>query len=374
MLRTAHAFRSNFPSKHPVISFIARLTASMKTEVSTLHSSVQSPAAAPDKDFDPLSLGDLVLYVLLMQICSGRKQFLCAYDRAHFVLKIMAKEKPTSFAREISRKVHRAFKACRKDVEDGMSFAEGVNPAPLLSSIPSETSSQLFQLMIPYMSKRGAVMSGDEGTLEVLQRDVAVVSFLQRASCSPGVWHALSHSSPEAPKILSRLFKKGTPADGFIAKISPAGFSSCYNRAYALRRRCDMAGPTTKPISQRHYKLMASIIQSLDDLAMQKFPPEPYSSQLRKRHNAQLVHNMPKAHSNLLMEKMKKFIRAELPEYESGEDTLDVTTEEWVDEMAIVGCLAWLGKHRRNVVDFILGAFLSGMNFKLFKDEATKST
>ncbi|KAG1780106.1 hypothetical protein EV702DRAFT_1194877 [Suillus placidus] len=286
----------------------------MKTEVSTLHSSVQSSAAAPDEDFDPLSLGDLVLYVLLMQICSGRKQLLSAYDRA--------------------RKVHRAFKACRKDVEDGMSFAEGVNPAPLLSSIPSESSSQLFQLMIPYMSKRGAVMSGGEGTLEVLQRDVAVVSFL-----------------PAAPKILSRLFKKGTPADGFIAKFSPAGFSSSYNRAYALRRIFGMAGPTTMPISQRYYELMAFIIQSLDDLGMLGFPTEPYSSQLRKRPKAQLVHNMPKAHSDLLMKKMKKFIRAELPEYESGEDTLDETTKEWVDEMAIVGCLAWLGKHRRNVVD-----------------------
>ncbi|KAG1890367.1 hypothetical protein F4604DRAFT_1914914 [Suillus subluteus] len=371
MLRTAQAFRCNFPSSHLVIPLIGHLTASMKKGVLTPPSSVQSSAAAPDEDFDPLSLGDLVLYVLLMQICSGRKHFLSAYDRAHFILKIMTKAKPTSFAREINRKVLRAFKACRGDVEDGMSFAEGVNPAPLLSSIPCELSSQLFQLMIPYMSKRGAVMSGGEGTLEVLQHDIAVVSFLQRASCSPGVWHALSHSSPEALKILSRLFKKDTPADGFIAKFSSSGFSSCYDRAYALRTTFGMAGPTTKPISQRYYKLMAFIIQSLNDLAMLGFPPKPYSSRSRKRPKAQLVRNMPKAHSDLLIKNMKKFLRVELSGYrdESGEDTLDETTEEWVDEMAIVGCLAWLGKHRRNFLDFILDGFPQGINFKLFEDE-----
>ncbi|KAG2128648.1 uncharacterized protein EDB93DRAFT_152532 [Suillus bovinus] len=208
MLRTALAFRSNFPSSHLITPLIARLTASIKTEELTLRSSWQSPAVAPNEDFDPLSLGDLVLYVLLMQICSGRKQFLSAYDRAHLILKIMAKAKPTSFAREIDRKVRRAFKACRGDIEDGISFAEGVDPASLLSALPSESSSQLFRLMILYMSERGAVMSGGEGTLEMLQRDVAVVSFLQRTSCSPGVWHALSHSSQRHPKILSRLFKR----------------------------------------------------------------------------------------------------------------------------------------------------------------------
>ncbi|KAG2028495.1 hypothetical protein BDR03DRAFT_1019724 [Suillus americanus] len=102
MLRTAHAFQSNFLSSHLVILLIAHLTASMKKEVSTLPSSVQSSAAALDKDFNPPSLGDLMLYVLLMQICLGHKQFLSAYNRAHFVLKIMAKAKTTSFAHEIN--------------------------------------------------------------------------------------------------------------------------------------------------------------------------------------------------------------------------------------------------------------------------------
>ncbi|KAG2108946.1 uncharacterized protein F5147DRAFT_836813 [Suillus discolor] len=375
MLRTAHAFRSNFPSSRLVVPLIAHLTTSLKSEeASALCSSVKSLTASPDEDFDPLSLGDLVLDVLLMQICSGRKQFPSAYDRAHFVLKIMAKAKPTSFARRISRKVRRAFRACKGDMEDGMSFAEGVNPAPLVSSIPRKLSSQLFELMIPYMRKRGAEMSGGEETLEVLQRDVAVVSFLQRASCNPGVWHALSHSSPEAPKILSKLFKKGTPADEFIAKISPSGFSSCYNRAYSLRKVYGMAGPTTSPISQRYYGLTAFIIEYFDFLAMLGVLPEPYFSQPCKRRKAQLVHIMPRAHSDLPMKRMKEFLREELEEYESeyesGEDTLDETTKEWVDEMAIVGCLAWLGKHRRNIVNFILDGFPSAMNLELFEGES----
>lgn len=374
MLRTAQAFRSNFPSSRLIIPFIARLTASLKTEASTLCSPVQSPAAASEEDFDPLSLGDSVLYVLLMQICSGRRKFPSAYERAHSILKIMAKAKPTSFSREISLKVWRTLEACSGEVEDGMSFAEDVNPAPLLSSIPSELSFQLFRLMIPYMTERGAVMSGDEGTLEELQRDVAVVSFLQRASCSPGVWHALSHSSPEAPKILSRLFKKGTPADEFIGKNSPSGFASRFNRAYALRTIYGIAGPITNPISQRYYELMAFLTQIFDDPTILGFPPEPYSSKPRKRRIAQLVHTMPKAHSDLLMKEMKMLLQAELSEYGSGKNTLDETTKEWVDEMAIVGCLAWLVKHRRHVVDFIQDAFPSSMNLKLFKYEATRST
>jgi hypothetical protein len=374
MLRTAQAFRSNFPSSHLVITFIARLTASLKTEAWTLCSPVQSPAAASDEDFDPLSLGDSVLYVLLMQICSGRRQFPSAYDRAHLILKIMAKAKPTSFSREISRKVHRTLKACWGDVEDGMSFAEDVNSAPLLSSIPSKLSSQLFQLMIPYMTKRGAAMSADEGTLEVLQRDVAVLSFLQRASRSFGVWHALSHSSPEAPKILSRLFKKGTPADEFIGKTSPSGFASGFNRAYALRKIYGVAGPTTSPISQRYYELMAFLTRFFDDPTKLKFPREPYSAKPHMRRKAQLIHIMPKAHSDLLMKEMKMLLQAELSKSESGKNTLDKTTKEWVDEMAIVGCLTWLGKHRRHVVDFIQDAFPSSMNLKLFEGEVTRST
>jgi hypothetical protein len=219
--------------------------------------------------------------------------------------------------------------------------------------------------MIPYIIKRGAVMSRDKGTLEVLQRDVAVVSFLQHASCSPGVWHALSHSGPEAAKILSKLFKKGTPADEFIGKTLPSGFASRFNRAYALRRIYGLAGPTTSPISQRYYQSMAFITQIFDDPTILGFPPEPYSSKPRKRPKAQLIHIMPKAHSDLLMKEMKMLLQAELSEYESGDDTLDETTKEWVDEMAIVGCLAWLGKHRRHVVDFILDAFPSSMNLKV---------
>ncbi|KAG1840676.1 hypothetical protein C8R48DRAFT_781694 [Suillus tomentosus] len=376
MLRTAHAFRSNFPSSRLVVPLIAHLTTSLKSEgASALHLSVTSSAASPNEDFDPLSLGDLVLYVLLMQICSGCKQFPSAYDRAHLVLKIMAKAKPTSFARKIGRKVRRAFRACEGDMEDGMSFAEGVNPAPLLSSIPSKLSSQLFELMIPYMRKRGAKMSRGEETLTVLQRDVAVVSFLQHASCNPGVWHALSHSSPEAPKILSRLFKKGTPADEFIAKFSLSrSFSSGYNRAYSLRKVYGMAGPTTSAISQRYYGLTAFMIEYFDDLVALGFPPEPYFLQPCKRRKAQLVHIMPRAHSDLLMKRMKWFLREGLEEYEyeyeSGEDTLDEATKECVDEMAIVGCLAWLGKHRRNIVDFILDGFPSSMNLELFEGES----
>lgn len=185
---------------------------------------------------------------------------------------------------------------------------------------------------------------------------------LQRASFSPGVWHALSHSSQEAPKILSGLFRKGTLADELIVKFSPLGSSSCY-RAYALRRICGMAGPTTRPISRPYHGSVTFIIQSLDDLEIPGLSPELYPLQQRKR---------PKAYSDLLM---KKFLREELSEYgyKAGEDTLDETTKEWVVEMAIVGCLAWLWKHERNVVDIVLDAFPSGMNLKLFEDESTGS-
>lgn len=78
-----------------------------------------------------------------------------------------------------------------------------------------------------------------------------------------------------------------------------------------------MDEPTTRPISRRYYGSITFITQSLDDLEILGLSPEPYSSQPHKR---------PKAHSDLLM---KKFLRAELEEYEyeSGEDILDDTTK-----------------------------------------------
>ncbi|KAG2035423.1 hypothetical protein BDR03DRAFT_962620, partial [Suillus americanus] len=217
MLRTARAFRSspsNIPKSDLIVALIAHLASgSVETEVPALRPPLQSPAAVPDEDFDPSTLVDVVLYVLPMQICTGHKRFSSSYDRAHLLLRIMEKSKPTSFADEINREVEKAFTACKGDSEDGISSVEGVSFDPLLSSIPNESSSRLFRIMVPYMSRLGAVMFGGEGIFGELQDEVAVVSFLQRASCSPGVWHTLSCSSPDAPEILSRLFNMGTRAE-----------------------------------------------------------------------------------------------------------------------------------------------------------------
>ncbi|KAG1750122.1 hypothetical protein EDB19DRAFT_1678349 [Suillus lakei] len=223
------------------------------------------------------------------------------------------------------------------------------------------------------MSTLGAVMSGGGGILEELQDEVAVVSFLQHASCSPGVWHTLSCSSPEAPKILSRLFKKnGTPADSVIwtraqiiyAPDSPSVFSSGYDRAYAFRRLCGMAGPTTNPFSEAYYRLTATIIQRLDAVILTT-PPEPYSSQPRERPKARLVRKMPEAHSNLLMLKMKMLLTTLGYELSPGGETVS----KCIHDMVIVGTLAWFGKHRRNWLDFMLDDLLPDVHLELFEDE-----
>ncbi|KAG1841435.1 hypothetical protein DFJ58DRAFT_732445 [Suillus subalutaceus] len=386
MLRTARAFRSlpaNFLASELLVPLIAQLTNTMETEVPALRPPIQSPATVLDQDVDALTLVDVVLYVLLMQICTGSRWFETAYDRAHLVFRIMEKAKPTSFADEISREVEKAFKVC-KDSEDEMPVGEGISFASLLPSISNESSPQLFQFMIPCMSGLGAVMSGGEGILEELQDEVAVVSFLSRASSSPAVWHALSCTSPQAPEILSRLFKKGTGADGFVVdftrftyeRTSPSDFSSGFHMAYSLRGVCGMTGPTTNPISQSYYRLTASMIQCLGRTMLGSLP-EPYSSQPRERPKARLHYKMPEEHSKLLFSNMKMILRKSLPGYEPspGGDTLTHTLRKWIDEMAIVGCLSWLGKHRRNYLDFILDGFPQGMNFKLFEDEeATGST
>ena len=51
------------------------------------------------------------------------------------------------------------------------------------------------------------------------------------------------------------------------------------------------------------------------------------------------------------------------------EDTKATAIQKWIDEMAIVNALAWLGKYRRNYLDFILDEFMPEMGFKLFEDE-----
>ncbi|KAG2128646.1 uncharacterized protein EDB93DRAFT_1184122, partial [Suillus bovinus] len=341
MLHTARAFRSlpaNFFASELLVPLIAQLTDTTEIEVSVLR---QSPAAVLEQNFDALTLVDVVLYVLLMQICTGTRQFETAYDRAHLVFRIMEKAKPTSFADEISREVEKAFKVC-KDSEDEMSVGEGVSFSPLLSSISNEWSSQLFQFMIPCMSRLGAVMSGGEGILEELQDEVTVVS--------PAVWHALSCTSPQAPEILSRLFKKGTPRDGTVVRFtrfmyenaSPSGFSSGV---------CGMSGPTTNPISQSYYKLTACMIQWLGRIMLGSLPEPP---------KARLIHKIPEEHSKLLFSNMKMILRTLLPGYEPspGGSTLGQTLSKWVEEMAI---------HRRNFLDFVLDGFPQN-------EEATGST
>jgi hypothetical protein len=382
MLRTARAFRSspsNFPASELLVPLIAQLTTTMETPPS------QSPATVPDQDVDARTLIDVVLYVLLMQICTGSRQFETTYDRAHLVFRIMEKAKPTSFANEINREVEKAFKVCTYLGDEMHNFGEGVSFAPLLSSISNELSSRLFQFMIPCMSKLGAVMSGGEDILEELQDEVAVVSLLARASSSPAAWHTLLCTSPQASEILSRLFKKFTPADALVLsftrtlhrkRLSPSPFSSKFHQAYSLRLMCGMSGPTTNSISQTYYKFMASMIQILGRITV-GYLPEPYTSQPRERPNARLIYKIPEEHSDFLFSKMKMILRKTLPGYEPspGGDTLDETLRKWIDEMAIVGCLTWLGKHRRNFLDYILDGFPQDMNFKLFEDEeATGST
>ncbi|KAG2039019.1 hypothetical protein BDR03DRAFT_917992 [Suillus americanus] len=385
MLRTARAFQSspaNFPTSKLFVPLITQLTNTTETEVSALRPSLQSPAVVIDQDVDVLTLVDREVYVLLMQICTGSRRFETAYDRAHLVFTIMEKAKPTSFADEISQEVEKAFKVCNdSEVEMSIRFS------PLPTSISNESSSRLFRFMIPCMSRLGAVMSGGEGILEELQDEVTVVSFLARASSSPGVWHALSCISPQAPEILSRLFEKGTLTDVsariftrrmYRDRASPSSFSSGFHLAYSLRAMCGMAGPTTNPISQSYYQLTASMIQCLGRITLRTLP-EPYASQPRERPRARLAFKIPEEHSDLLFSTMKIILQKLLPGYEPspGGGTLDQTLRKWVEEMAIVGCLAWLGKHRRNFLDWVLDGFSqeSDKKFKLFEDEeATGST
>jgi hypothetical protein len=377
MLHTARAFlnsQSNCPQSKLVVPLIGRLTTSMEAELSTLRP-LQSPAAVRGEDIDAFSLVDVVLYVLLMQICTGRRQFTSAYDRAHLVLKIMERAKPTSFADEISGEVEKAFRACKEVSEDA--FLEGVNFPPLLSSIPEELSSELFPLMMPYMVKLGAVMSGDDGILEELRNEVAVVSFLTRASCSPGVWHTLSYSSTEAPGVLAKLFKENTQTDELVTSFTdfhykkglPSVFTSCYDRAHALRSICGLAGPTTNLFSQSYFELTAAMTGYFGRANMDLLPA-PYSSQPCERPKARLVPNMSEAHSDLLLSNMKTILQITGYTPSPGEDTGTNTIKKWLDEMAIVNALAWLGRHRRNFLDFVLERIVPEMDdFKLFEDE-----
>jgi hypothetical protein len=370
MLRTAYAFLrlpSNLPQSILLVPLIKHLTAGARTESEAFcQPPVQSRTTVPDEDVDPLSFVDVPLYVLLMQICTGHKQFPSAYDRAYLVLAIMEKGKPDSFAHELSREIEKAFRACEEESEDVGSFAEGVRSASFLSSIPDKLSCQLFHMMIPLMSKLGAVMSGGEEILEELQDQVVVVWFIMCASYSPGVWHTLSCSHPEASKILSGLFEEDTPADRFAATFvdslceesSPPAFSSWYDRAYVLRRSFGMTGPTTNPISLDYYRITATLIYLLDNSA--KLPP--------KRSKARLVRTMSK-NSDFLLLIMEEFLELLGWKRPSQGDAVDHVIRKRIGEMAIVNTLAWLGKHRMNVLDALLDQVPQEMNFKLFEDE-----
>jgi hypothetical protein len=222
----------------------------MEVELSTLRP-LRSPAAVPEEEnIDAFSLVDGVLYVLLMQICTGRRRFTSAYDRAYLVLKIMERTKPASFAGEISGEVEKAFRAARKSRR--MCFWRASIPPPLLSLIPNQLPSQLFHLMTSYMAKLSAVISGKEGILEELQNEV-VVRFLTCTSCSLGLGHTLSYGSTGAPGVLAKLFEENTQTDDLVTSFScftdfyykkglPSVFTFCYERVHALRSICVWLG------------------------------------------------------------------------------------------------------------------------------------
>ncbi|KAG2103168.1 hypothetical protein BD769DRAFT_1506418 [Suillus cothurnatus] len=345
-------------SKELLIPLITRLTITMEIEMSALCLPSQSLANVLDQDVDTLTLID--------EICTGTRRFETAYNRAHLIFK-MIQAKPTSFADEVSREVEKALKVCN-DLEVEMS----INFSPLPSSILNESSSQLFQFMIPCMSRLGAVMSGGEEILEQLQDEVTVVSFLARASSSPGVWHVLSCISPQAPKILSMLFKK-TPTD-----MTATHFARCMYRDQALRSSFSSEFYLAYSLWSIYYQLTASMIQCLARTMLRTLP-EPYASQPCERPKARLVFKIPEEHSDFLLSIIKMILQKLLPGYEPspGGDSLDQTMRKWVEEMAIIGCFAWLGKHRRNFLDWVLDRIpqVSDKDFKLFEDEeATEST
>ncbi|KAG1791232.1 uncharacterized protein HD556DRAFT_1241063 [Suillus plorans] len=196
----------------------------------------------------------------------------------------------------------------------------------------------------------------------------------------PLIARLMDITETEAPEILSKLFKEGTPGGdastvGFARfvyrqRASQSFFSSEFHLAYSLRAMCAMSGPTTNFVSRSYYQLTASIIQCLGRTMLGPLP-EPYASQPRKRPKARLVYKIPEEHSDLLFSNMKMILRHSLPGYvpSPGGNTPEQTLMRWIDEMAIVGCLVWLGKHRRNYLDFILDGFLQGTKFKLFEDE-----
>jgi hypothetical protein len=52
-----------------------------------------------------------------------------------------------------------------------------------------------------------------------------------------------------------------------------------------------------------------------------------------------------------------------------GDDNPNWTLKKWLDEMAIVNALAWLGRHRRNLMGLILDGFPAEMGLKLYENE-----
>jgi len=66
---------------------------------------------------------------------------------------------------------------------------------------------------------------------------------------------------------------------------------------------------------------------------------------------------------------MEKIVWAPAYMSSSGENPRTKVVKKWIYHMAIVNALEWLGRHRRNYLDFILSEFLLPTDFKLFEDE-----
>ncbi|KAG6330701.1 hypothetical protein ID866_8387 [Astraeus odoratus] len=339
MLRTAHTYCSRLfrVMKNPRIIGLLKL---LKEDM----------MAAPETD--PTKLVHFKLFTLLLDLSTGNKTFVSAYDRARAVLDLLSDDVHCSsvFVSELgerSRAIHMQFlRDCNQRDLPTMKFC--------VNTLPDTTSISLFSVLFSVMESCGFVRNASGSFLDTIQDEAVAITFLELVSIDIGAWYKLMTSDPCAAPVLSQLFEEdtslGDPVMTLVKHVTenPKKFKNDYEKALLLHRTICMSGPTTNSLTIYCTSAIAAIVHGLTQIVSSGRPSVVP--------NARLVMRMPQAHWLDLRRLVIGLMGEVNLNFTSGSGKIpSANFEELAHDVIVVGVLIWMATQKSDFLEKFCG-------------------
>ncbi|KAI6157126.1 hypothetical protein BKA82DRAFT_13281 [Pisolithus tinctorius] len=338
MLRTARAYLNPFYlQRNRKIPGLIKLLEDTLTSYET-----------SEGDIDPRKLVHLELFTLLMDISTGKKLYVSAYDRAWAVTNLLGASRDFSsiFALELDERCRSIYMKFLCDCHQVLF----IPLAELVETLPDDTSESLFTVLYEAMETCGFVRSTTGSKVDTLQDEALALAFLELACDDVSAWYKLITSDPRAAPILSQLFEEGTtPDDGMIELVmhvvtNPAKFKSDYERALVLHRAVCVSGPLRDDLPVYCSSSIAAIVHGVAKLV-------PVSSQSAEP-KVRLAMRLSQTHWLKLLGMVKGLMAQGGLSFTSGQGKVPSTDlRQATDDVIVIGVLTWMAKHRRDFLN-----------------------